>query len=76
MGVTKKSLVALLIGASVGAFVSQALAQPDVNPPPPLTGHGPAIGEHRRAALKVCTDGIKFDSDRYVACMTKMGESP
>jgi hypothetical protein len=76
MGVTNKSFVALLIGISVGAFVSQALAQPDVNPPPPLTGHGPTIGEHRRAALKVCTDGIKFDSDRYVACMTKMGEAP
>jgi hypothetical protein len=57
-------------------FASQALAQPDVNPPPPLTGHGSQIGEHRRAALKMCTDGIKFDSDRYVTCMTKQGEEP
>jgi hypothetical protein len=30
----------------------------------------------RTAALKKCTDGIKFDSDRYVACMSKAGESP
>jgi len=67
--------VALALGLSA-ASASQALAQPDVNPPPPLTGHGPAISEHRRAALKVCTDGIKFDSDRYVNCMTREGETP
>ncbi len=35
------------------------------------------ILNHRRmAALKKCTDGIKFDSDRYVACMSKEGEAP
>jgi hypothetical protein len=28
------------------------------------------------AAIKKCTDGIKFNSDRYVACMSKEGESP
>jgi hypothetical protein len=27
------------------------------------------------AALKKRTDVIKFDSDRYVACMTKAGEA-
>jgi hypothetical protein len=76
MGVTNKSVVALLIGISVAAFASQASAQPDVNPPPPLTGHGPRLSEHRKAALMTCTDGIKFSSDRYVACMTKEGEAP
>ena len=76
MGVTNKSLVALLIGISVAAFASQASAQPDVNPPPPLTGHGPQLSEHRKAALMKCTDGIKFASDRYVGCMTKEGEAP
>jgi hypothetical protein len=76
MGVTNKSIVALLIGISVAAFASQASAQPDVNPPPPLTGHGPQLSEHRKAALMKCTDGIKFASDRYVACMTKEGEAP
>jgi hypothetical protein len=76
MGVTNKSLVAVLIGISVAAFASQASAQPDVNPPPPLTGHGPQLSEQRKAALTKCTDGIKFASDRYVACMTKEGEAP
>jgi len=76
MGVTNKSLVVLLVGMSVAAFASQASAQPDVNPPPPLTGHGPQLSEHRKAALMKCTDGIKFASDRYVGCMTKEGEAP
>jgi hypothetical protein len=31
---------------------------------------------HRLNALKMCTDGIKFDSDRYVQCMLKEGENP
>jgi len=31
---------------------------------------------HRLDALKTCTDGIKFESDRYVQCMLKEGESP
>ena len=30
----------------------------------------------RMAAIKKCTDGIKFNSDRYVASMSKEGESP
>ena len=30
----------------------------------------------RLNAVKTCTDGIKFDSDRYVACMLKEGENP
>jgi hypothetical protein len=30
----------------------------------------------RMAAIKKCTDGIKFDSNRYAACMSKEGESP
>lgn len=72
---TNRLVVALALGLSA-AFASQALAQPDVNPPPPLTGHGPALSEHRKAALRMCTDGIKFASDRYVDCMTRAGEAP
>ena len=34
------------------------------------------LNSRRMAALKKCTDGIKFDSDRYVECMSKEGESP
>ena len=30
----------------------------------------------RMAAIKKCTDGLKFDFNRYVACMSKQGESP
>jgi hypothetical protein len=71
-----KSLIALLIGASAALYAVQASAQPDVNPPPPLTGHGPQLTDHRKAALMKCTDGIKFASDRYVSCMTAAGETP
>ena len=38
--------------------------------------HATAGNAKRMAAIKKCTDGIKFDSDRYVACMSKEGESP
>jgi hypothetical protein len=72
----KSDVVAVVVVLSAFAFASQALAQPNVNPPPPLTGHGPALSDHRKAALKKCTDRIKFSSDRYVACMTKEGEAP
>jgi hypothetical protein len=34
------------------------------------------LNARRMAALKKCTDEIKFDSDRYVACMSKAGEAP
>ena len=34
------------------------------------------LNHKRMAALKKCTDGIKFDSDRYVACMSAAGEAP
>jgi DNA-binding transcriptional regulator YdaS (Cro superfamily) len=42
MGVTNKSLVALLIGISVAAFASQASAQDQ-------------ISAHRTAAIEKCT---------------------
>jgi hypothetical protein len=75
MLIANRLVVAIGVGLSA-AFVSQALAQPDVNSPPPLTGHGPALSEHRKAALQRCTDRIPFASDRYVACMTSEGEAP
>ena len=34
------------------------------------------LNSRRMAALKKCTDGIPFDSDRYVACMAKEGQAP
>jgi hypothetical protein len=75
MSSANRLAVAFAIGLSA-VFASEAFAQPDVNPPPPLTGHGPALTAQRKAALMKCTNGIKFDSDRYVNCMTKAGEAP
>ena len=40
------------------------------------TVHATAGNAKRMAAIKKCTDGIKFDSNRYAACMSKEGESP
>ena len=34
------------------------------------------LNTHRMAALKKCTHNMAFDSDRYVACMSKEGEAP
>jgi hypothetical protein len=34
------------------------------------------LNKRRMEALKKCTEGIKFDSDSYVACMAKEGEAP
>ena len=34
------------------------------------------LGHARAAALKKCTDRVRFASDRYVACMSKLGEAP
>jgi hypothetical protein len=31
---------------------------------------------HRLNAVKTCTEGTKFDSDRYVQCMLNEGENP
>ena len=64
----------LLIGISAVALTTQVSAQVDtqgVPPAPPNT-----LSEHRAAALRTCTDGIKFASDRYVACMLREGETP
>src|SRR6516162_4850096 len=34
------------------------------------------LHHHRSAALAKCTDGLKFASDSYVACMLREGETP
>ena len=39
-------------------------------------GNMTILSARRMAAIKKCTDGIPFDSDRYVACMSKEGEAP
>ena len=34
------------------------------------------LNKRRMEALKKCTEGTKFESDRYVACMAGQGEAP
>jgi hypothetical protein len=34
------------------------------------------LNHTRVAALKKCTDRIRFASDRYVTCMSRLGEAP
>jgi hypothetical protein len=34
------------------------------------------LNAHRMEALKKCTHNVAFESDRYVACMSKEGEAP
>jgi hypothetical protein len=69
-----KLVAALASGLSVALLASQVFAQVDTQRPPP--GPSGAISAHRMAALKKCTDGIAFESDKYVACMTSQGENP
>lgn len=75
-----KLVVALASGISVALLASQVLlasnvlAQPDTQGTPP--GPNSMLTPHRMAALKKCTDGIKFESDAYVDCMTREGENP
>ena len=74
MRVTNAFPVALLMGISAITFASQVSAQVDTQKAPP--GPPTQITEHRAAALKICTDGIKFASDHYVQCMLQEGENP
>jgi hypothetical protein len=39
-------------------------------------GDAMILNHARSAALKECTDRIPFASDRYVACMSNLGEAP
>ena len=69
-----KLAIALASGLSVTLLASQVFAQVDTQRPGPAPNS--AISAHRMAALKKCTDGIAFESDRYVNCMTAQGENP
>jgi hypothetical protein len=39
-------------------------------------GNMTILSAKRMAAIKKCTEGMAFDSDRYVACMSAEGEAP
>jgi|HubBroStandDraft_4_1064222.scaffolds.fasta_scaffold2165005_1 hypothetical protein len=75
MSITGKSLGALLLGVSLASFASLASAQPNEGAVPTPSAHA-QITEHRAAALKKCTSGVKFASDAYVTCMENEGENP
>jgi hypothetical protein len=49
---------------------ASSAGEPAVATPPNATN------AKRMAAIKKCTEGFKVDFDRYVACMSKQGESP
>jgi hypothetical protein len=70
----RKFGIALVSGLSIALLSAQAFAQVDTQRPAPGPNSMPSA--HRMAALKKCTDGIKFESDRYVNCMTAEGENP
>ncbi|MGC2123808.1 MAG: hypothetical protein WA652_13230 [Xanthobacteraceae bacterium] len=67
-------LVALTFGISAAVLASPVFAQPDAQAPPPRPDM--PLSAHRMAALKKCTEGTKFESDKYVNCMTSEGENP
>jgi hypothetical protein len=62
----------------------QATPQPQVSPQQEqlikqgdyYVAHVTPPSMRRLNAVKACTDGVKFDSDRYVQCMLKEGENP
>jgi hypothetical protein len=70
--VTKLSLASALALSIASPALAQNAQQGDYYNPTT----GTRVSMHRMAALKTCTDGIKFDSDRYVNCMTREGENP
>ena len=73
MGVTNKSLVTFMIVVSVVGSASLALGQPNTQP---ARSDSSEISSHREAALRRCTDGIQFDTERYIGCMLREGEPP
>ena len=39
-------------------------------------GEAMVLNKRRTEALKKCTEGTAFDSNKYVACMAREGEAP
>jgi hypothetical protein len=74
MRLTNMLFALLLIGITAATFAPRVSAQVDTQQAPPAPPN--TFSKHRADALRVCTDGIKFASDRYVACMLREGETP
>jgi hypothetical protein len=72
MNIIRDSSFAIILAPSIAAPVqAQDPKQGDY-----YVGDKTILNARRMAALKKCTDGIKFDSDNYVACMSKEGVAP
>ena len=73
MSTLKKLSLAAVLAMSIAApTLAQNASEGDYYNPTT----GIRVSGHRIAALRTCTDGIKFASDRYVNCMTREGENP
>ena len=72
MSVTEKLFLTSVLAVSIaGPVQAQNPTQGDY-----YVAHVTPPSMRRLNAIKTCTDGIKFDSDRYVQCMLKEGEAP
>ena len=65
-----------LSGAQKSTITFECISAPSSTAEADVATPVPATNAKRMAAIKKCTDGLKFDFDRYVACMSKQGESP
>jgi hypothetical protein len=54
----------------------ECISDPSNTVEPSPASPAPSTNARRMAAIKKCTDGLKVDFNRYVACMAKQGESP
>ena len=72
MNVTEKLLLASILTLSlVGSVQAQGPTGGDY-----YVGDKPILNNRRSEALKKCTHNQAFESDRYVACMARLGEAP
>ena len=65
-----------LSGAQKSTITFECISAPSSTAEADVATPVPATNAKRMAAIKKCTEGIKFDSTRYAACMSKEGESP
>ena len=54
----------------------ECVSDPSSTAEPVVAAPAHATNAKRMVAIKKCTDGLRFDFDRYVACMSKQGEYP
>ena len=75
-GAPQKSTITFECVSDPNSTGEAAVATRSLATPAAVAGPVHATNAKRMAAIKKCTDRLKFDFDRYVACMSKQGESP